>query len=314
MKEFIKNQKVTYNLMSFTGYKALLIFNLLTESPKSYEEVSNYIFNHPYLREKISLDTMRVYMNSLKRLGCEIKRIKGEDKISRYMITKHPFELTLTPEERKSILYVCKNIMKNMDIEELLAMDNFVDKLDQYIQNKEFTASLKKYSPLKDLSKSILKDLLDLCNRKAQIIITYNSPNSGIKQIEIITDKVDIENEKVYLYGTGLEYNQYGYFLVSRIKSIDEIKLEQTIPTNLKQINIKYEYSGNINDFELKDNEEILEKTGDKILVAMNTSNEFLACQRILEFGPKCKIVEPSDFRDKFITLLKDMKAGYYCG
>ena len=87
MKQFIKNQKVTYNLMSFTGYKALLIFNLLTESPKSYEEIKNYIYNHPYLREQISMDTMRVYMNSLKRLGCEIKRIKGEDKVSRYFIS-----------------------------------------------------------------------------------------------------------------------------------------------------------------------------------------------------------------------------------
>ena len=31
MKEFVKNQKVTYNLMSFTGFKALIIFSLLTD-------------------------------------------------------------------------------------------------------------------------------------------------------------------------------------------------------------------------------------------------------------------------------------------
>ena len=43
-------------------------------------------------------------------------------------------------------------------------------------------------------------------------------------------------------------------------------------------------------------------------------SNEFLAIQRILEFGPKCKVVAPDDFREKVVTILKDMKAGYYCG
>ena len=119
MKQFIKNQKVTYNLMSFTGYKALLIFNLLTESPKSYEEIKNYIYNHPYLREQISMDTMRVYMNSLKRLGCEIKRIKGEDKVSRYFISSHPFELQLSPDEKNSISSVYKNIVKCLSVEDI---------------------------------------------------------------------------------------------------------------------------------------------------------------------------------------------------
>ena len=106
MKEFAKTQKVTYNLMSFTGFKSLLIFSLLIEGPKSYEDISNYLFNHPYLREKISIDTLRVYINSLKRIGCEVKRVRGEDKVSRYVITKHPFELKLTPEQIQMVIKV----------------------------------------------------------------------------------------------------------------------------------------------------------------------------------------------------------------
>ena len=314
MKQFIKNQKVTYNLMSFTGYKALLIFNLLTEAPKSYEEISNYIFNHPYLREKISIDTMRVYMNSLKRLGCEIKRIKGEDKISRYYITEHPFELKLSADEQKSVLNAYKSIVKNLDIKELLSMDNFFEKLGKYLKNEIFVANLRKFSPLKEINKDILKKLIDLCNRKDQIVITYNSPNSGLKQIEIISDKIDISNGKIYLYGTGFEYNQYGSFLISRIKSIDEIKITKTIPENLQKIKIKYQLFCNPESIDLEDYEKIIEKANNKIIIEMNTSNEFLAKQRILEFGPKCKILEPEYFKEKFVNLLKDMKAGYYCG
>ena len=91
MKEFIKTKKVTYNLMSFTAFKALVLFAELAQSPKSYKEICDIFYNHPYLREQISIDTLRVYINSLKRLGCEVKRVKGEDKESRYVITKHPF-------------------------------------------------------------------------------------------------------------------------------------------------------------------------------------------------------------------------------
>ena len=312
MKQFIKNQKVTYNLMSFTGYKALLIFNLLTEGPKSYAEISDYIFNHPYLREKISIDTFRVYMNSLKRFGCEVKRIKGDDKISRYYISEHPFELKFTQEEQRSLTTVFKSIVKNMTVEELLAMDNFFEKLNKYLKKDDFAANLRKYSPLKDVDKKILKGLLDCCNRQDQIVITYNSPNSGEKHIEIISEKIEISNDKIYLCGTGLEYMQYGAFLVSRVKNIDEIKFQHTQTTHLEKIKIKYEL--NDNNIELNDNEKILEQSNGKIVVEMTTSNEFFAKQRILEFGPKCKILEPEDFKEKFVQLLKDMKAGYYCG
>ena len=314
MKQFIKNQKVTYNLMSFTGYKALLIFNLLTESPKSYEEIKNYIFNHPYLREEISMDTMRVYMNSLKRLGCEIQRIKGEDKISRYFIASHPFELQLSQEERKSISVVFKSIVKSLDVAELLAMDNFFEKLGKYIKDDEFVVGLRKHTSLKDINKTILKDLVDYCKRKDQIIISYNSPNSGVKQIEVIADKLSVSNNKIYLYGTGLEYNQYGSFLVSRIKSIDGIKLEKTIPSNLQEINIRYELTCEPKDVLLLDNEKILSQTNNKTVIELTTSNEFLAIQRILEYGAKCKVLEPEEFQKGVINILKDMKAGYYCG
>ena len=41
MKEFLKNNTVTYNLMSFTGFKSILLFSLLTTGPKSYEDISH---------------------------------------------------------------------------------------------------------------------------------------------------------------------------------------------------------------------------------------------------------------------------------
>ena len=179
MKEFIKNQKVTYNLMSFTGYKALLLFSLLTEGPKSYEEICEYFFNHPYLREKISIDTLRVYINSLRRIGCEVKRFRGDDKISRYVITAHPFELKLSDEQIQSVIKIYKSIVKNMDVKELLSMERFFEKIGSYIKNDDFIADIRKISMLRDIDKKLLEDLLDCCDRKEQIVIQYNSPNSG---------------------------------------------------------------------------------------------------------------------------------------
>lgn len=314
MKEFVKTQKVTYNLMSFTGFKSLLIFSLLAEGPKSYEEISQYIYNHPYLREKISIDTLRVYINSLRRLGCEVKRVRGEDKISRYVITKNPFELKLTPEQIQSVIRVYKSIVKTMDINEIVAMEHFFEKIGGYIKNDEFIAEMRKISMLKDIDIKLLEDLIDCCDKKEQIIISYNSPNSGEKDIELTADKIEISNGKIYLYGTGLEYMQYGSFLVSRIYKIKEIKLNKTIPDNLNNFKIIYELECKPEKIQLNENEKIIEKQKNKTVIEMNTSNDFLARQRLLEFGPLCTILEPESFKNDFIKLLKDMKAGYYCG
>lgn len=314
MKEFIKNQKVTYNLMSFTGYKALLLFSLLTESPKSYNEICECFLNHPYLREKISIDTLRVYINSLKRICCEVKRFRGEDKISRYVITAHPFELKLTQEQIQSIIKVYKSIVKNMDVKELLSMEYFFEKIGSYIKNEDFIADIRKISMLRDIDKKLLEDLIDCCDKKEQIVISYNSPNSGQKDIELIADKIEVANGKMYLLGTGFEYMQYGSFLVSRIKGIKEIKIEKTIPDNLQEFRIIYTLEGNPDKFNPADNERIIEKHNNYVVIEMKTSNDFLAKQKLLEYGPTCKVVAPEDFRNDFIKLLKDMKAGYYCG
>lgn len=313
MKEFLKNQKVTYNLMSFTGYKALVLFSLLTEGPKSYDEICSYFLNHPYLREKISIDTVRVYINSLKRIGCEVKRIRGEDSISRYVILSHPFELKLSPEQIQSIVKVYKSIVKNMDVTELLAMDNFFEKIGSYIKNNQFISDMKKISMLRDIDKELLKDLLDCCDKKQQIVINYSSPNTGKKDIEIIADKIDISNNKIYLYGIGFEYKQYGSFLVNRINQIKEIKLQKTIPDDLQVIRVIYELKYPPDKIELNDNEKIIEQNKNKTVIEVTTSNEFLLRQRLLEYGPLCKIIHPDEFKNKFVELLKDMKAGYYC-
>ena len=312
MKQFINNNKVTYNLMSFTGYKGLLIFTLLTESPKSYEEVCNYFVNDKYLRETVSIDTLRVYINTFKLLGCEIKRTKGEDKISRYQIVSHPFELSMDNEQIQSILKVYKNLVKNISVEEILSLEKFLEKVGEYAKNEDFIASIRKISMLREIDKKLLEELIECCKQKCQIIINYNSPKSGKKDIEIAVEKLEVSNGKIYLYGTGAEYMEYTGFLVSRIVRINEVKLTRTIPHVNRELNLIYELE--CDEVNLDSNEELLEHKNGKALICAKVNNEFYMKQKLLEYGPSCRILEPESFKEDFVALLKDMKAGYYCG
>lgn len=298
--------------MSFTGYKGLVLFDILTKGPKSYEEVCEEFINYPYVKETISIDTLRVFINSFKLLGCEVKRTKGDDKISRYQIVSHPFELSMTEDEMQSVIKVYKTLCKNISIEEVFAMENFLEKLAALTKNDKFAEDIYKASILKDINKKLIEDLIDCCKKKDQIVINYNSPNSGKKDIEIIADKLEITNNKVYLYGLGLEYNQYGSFLLSRIIKINEVKLNREIPKDLQELKVIYELNGKPENLEYY--ERILNDDDDKVLIEASISNTFLFKQKLLEYGPSCTILEPQSFKEEFVSLLKDMKAGYYCG
>ena len=115
------------------------------------------------------------------------------------------------------------------------------------------------------------------------------------------------------MYGTGFEYLQYGSFPVSRIIQINEIKLHHNIPNDIKNLKIIYELKCDSKKVKLDANEKIINTDNNKTVIEMDTSNDFLAKQRLLEYGPLCTILEPENFKKDFINLLKDMKAGYYC-
>ena len=310
MKELLKTNTVTYNLMSFTGFKALIVFSLLMESPKSYEEVCEYFLNHPYIQEKISIDTFRVYITSLKMAGCQVKR-ERINKVSKYSIISHPFELSITDEQTNSLLKIYKNISKSITIQELILFEEFIEKIAQYIKDEKFINAYKKVSVFKDINIKLIKELLECCDKKEQIVIKYNSPNSGKKNIEIISDKLEFSNNKLYLYGTGFEYMQYGSFLVSRIDEIVEIKEIKTIPL-VKELKVGYSLTTNPKNVQLRENEKIIQTNKDNIIIEITSSNEFLTRQRLLEYGPECTILYPESFKKDFVTYLESMKAGYF--
>ena len=65
MKEFLKTNTITYNLMSFTAFKSMIIFSLLLDSPKSYKEIQEYLKNHEYIKElnKKLQEELQEYLN-----------------------------------------------------------------------------------------------------------------------------------------------------------------------------------------------------------------------------------------------------------
>ncbi len=309
MKEFMLNNKVTYNLMSFTGFKSMLLFSYLLEAPRSYEEIKQYFAEHQYLHETISIDTLRVYINSLERLGCEIVRGRKAEG-SKYKLVKHPFELKINDEHAKSIIKAFKSVYKSIDVEDLLAITKFFEKISGGIENQELKETLRNISPLKKIDSEILKLLIIACRKNDEISIMYDSPSSGIKNIDVLAQKLVVANNKVYLHGISPQYKNTASFIVSRIKEKPVVKLQKSIKADIEQLTIGCEiYDKNIN---LQDNEKIISKDDKKLIIEITSDNKFLTTQRVLSLGSDCKVLYPQSFKDELCSILKKMKEEYF--
>ena len=308
MKEFMKTDKVTYNLMSFTAFKALLLFSYLLEAPRSYEEIRAYFAKNKYLNETISIDTLRVYINSLERMGCEIKRGKKAEG-AKYRLLKHPFEISFSDKQIESILTAFKTLSKDIEAEELIVLTEFLKKISEHVENEKLKNTLENISPLTKLNKDILNALINACNNRDEIVITYNSPNSGIKNIEVLAEKIHVKNNKTYLYGKSKQYKDGAEFMVSRITKIPAIKLERTTYEKDSPYIAVYELFDDT--IPLNENEVIKRKNANSVIVELSAKNEFFAKQRILSLGSNCKIIAPENLKKAVIQELQKMKEEY---
>lgn len=313
MKEFMRNKTVTYNLMSFTGFKSLVVFSLLLEAPRSYDEINEYFKNHEFIKEPVSIDTLRVYLTSLRMVGCEIVRTRKAEG-GKYKIISHPFELNVTDDQIKSLVKVYKAVSKNIELYELIILEKFLRKVSRLINNPDLISAIDKMSLFSGVDLELAEQLIRYCNNKDQIVFLYNSPKSGEKEIEIITDKVELNNNKLYLYGTGLEYNQYGYFPISRIKSVLTVRMFKSDVTNIKNLTVGYELNINPNEVKLTDEEKLVDIKDGKLLIESTSSNPFIIKQRVLSFGTRCKVLYPVSFRNEIVDTLKKMREGYLNG
>lgn len=310
MKEFLKTNTITYNLMSFTGFKAMYIFSLLVDSPKSYQEIQEHFLKHEYIRENISKDAIRVYFNSLKEFGCNIEK-QQIDGISKFVIDRHPFELKITDTQIKSLIKIYKAISQSVTIEELIALQKFIEKIAKFINDEKLKNKLQFASPLKNIKIKIIEDLYYYAKNNTEITILYNSPQSGTKEIILLVDKLEIKNNKLYVYGISSQHKSYSSFLVERINEIKYVNTEKKT-FEIPKITVRYQYTQKDNiELELLDCEKIISKNGNVYLVELESKSKFDIIQRILSHTNKCKVLYPENIKTDVISELKKMKEGY---
>ena len=273
--------------------------------------VKKAIEENEYLHETVSIDAIRIYINSLKNFGCIVNNYT-KNRVKYYYIESHPFELKIDDSLATSIIKIYKAISKSIDFDDFIALQAFFKKFSAYVVNEKLKNKIQNISPLSNIDSHIINGLRKYVNNKNEITVLYNSSISGQKNITILADRLYISNNKLYLAGVNSEYKNYYSFLVSNIIKIVSVnlagnKLQMPIYT------VKYEYFKTDNEvLELLSNERIIEETDKKLVIEISSKNKFDITQRVLSFSNKCRVISPQDYRQEIIDCLKKMKEEYF--
>lgn len=310
MQEFLTNNTVNCNLMSLTGYRTLVLLNTLMESPKSIEEINNCFYENQYIKEKFSTDTLRIYINSLRAVGCDISRANKTNS-NKYELISHPFDFDINSPQLKALSRFYNNIYDKIDIDQLIDIENLFIKISEYIKNEKTKTFLKNVSMLKNMDKSVLHELIIHCKKKNQITFLYKSPRSGKKEIEIIAEKLYFKSEKLYLLGQSITHGENAYYRADRILELSTIKLKKDKKETTKT-KVIFELYNQRDEYIPDDNEKIIEKFDDKIIIEATSENKFSLLQNILYKAQDCKVISPANFQKELVSTLKSMKENYH--
>ena len=315
MRQYLYTKDVSYNAIFYSAFKALIVFELLLSSPRTLDQISDFLAKLPYIKANISKDTLRVYINTFKNAGCKIeKKLTGEQRREySYFIPDNPFRPVISAIQAQMLFDIYDIIMYNMPFEELLKVEILIKKLNSCFKDKTFHELYNSHSILKDFDINVLKELAQCCKENDMVTVLYNSPRSGFKEISIIAHNMKIQNYKLYLEGFGMEYKEEAIFLLSRIVKITNIipGAEVKAPTDNSFV-ITFElYNPEEN---LAENETVISQSGNTRTVKHTTNNRILSTQRFLQLADSCKILEPANFKQEFISALKAAKEVYLYG
>ena len=131
-------------------------------------------------------------------------------------------------------------------------------------------------------------------------------------KIQIVPNPFDwllsIKNNQIYLYGYDINKEVAVTFNFKRILSIlSRRKSEKAEP---KDIKVRFGLK-DLGAESLDKNETIIDRTFDGYIIEGIYHNSFLAIQRMLSFGDKCVVLEPSEIKNNIIAKIKEMREIY---
>ncbi len=311
-KGFKKPKSNKLDNISVTAFRIISILNLLLEGPCDDEQINDKINEEAGGARKLSKDTICIYLNTLRRLGCEITRpVKSNG--FKYILKTHPFKLALTKDEIDTLLEIRKYISALCDWEAALRTDKLFNSLiDQFVpETKDFFLAAKKTSLKREINSENffyeVKQLENYCKQNKIINLVYDSLESGEKVITLKAEKISLESGAFYICGYSRELETTMSLRIDRIVNIKSVNIhESDIKPSSTLVRYKFK-SYRPAMYEIEENEAIVERNNDELIIEAAVTNKFKFFQKLLSYSNKCTIISPEKVKNEYEKKLEKM-------
>ena len=302
------NQKI--NNISLTGYKVLHILELLSKSPQSEADLNEYFSKNKIIGKKVSDDSINLYINTLKKIGCKISRpIKSNS--YKYELLNNPFILTLSDKEKQTLSTAIKYLAKINNWKFIFDVANIFLELQNLINiNKD--EILSPIENITNIDKQIILKLNKHCKNKNVITIHHHTLSSDeIKKITILADEMFLESAKLYIWGYNFQQQEMQYFRVDKIINIKKVGISKNEPIIIKPTAIYKLKDDLVKTFKIKENQTIISQKANELVIEEKIINRFKFIQKILSYGENCVLLSPQSIVDEIKLTLETLEQIY---
>lgn len=315
MAKSLEQQSESNSNISKTGYRILLLFKLLFDSPRSRMEIDKEFEKDDVLKKGISYDTITNIVKALRKCGCIVKRPNIATRY-KYILEKHPFTTEISEKALEGLQKIREGITSFSDWQLLCKINRLYEKFANFTLDETQADMLLNNHPLKNVDINMLEKLVKYCESKQLLKIAYLSPMFGLERLIFIPDFIAFENNVTYVWGYNLRYKSIGYLRLDRIK-----RMKKTFCVKTKSILEQYESSiltvtyrltGFAKlAFEPTRFEQVIIENPDYIVVEAKVYNKFNFLQRLFAFGTDCKLLTPKSYIEEFLLELRNIKDTY---
>lgn len=297
---------------SSTGFRILFILDLLLKGPASKNEILDTMSKNPlFLNSTITKETISLNINTLKKAGFEIKNL-GKAHNYRYKINWSPIKFKLTEDEMEILTSARDAVIELSEIDYIIKLYRLFLKIANYIEDKDKINELLDFGYFLNVNFDIVKELNALSKRKKEVILLYNSPNSGKKEIQIKLCEIKYSNLKLYITGYTKLYPNKTVLRADNVVKILKILPETGAPKKLERNKFTCKIRTGAKDrINFLNEETIINEDKNFITIEIKPDNVFFAVQRLLSFGEDLVSIDDKKIKAEYIKVLKNVHKLY---
>lgn len=316
--------------LNSTAYRIFRLLQWLIESPLSVDTLNQKFLEDARIGRRVSNDSVWLYVNTLKALGCVIRR-PGPRNGFCYEMVSHPFGLDLDERQLETLVQAKMVAQRHFTHQEMLALDGLLKKVVSqcgYSQQPDLLERLFQQTRSLDSQACGLRveELESAILAETLLQVVYQSPLKGEERFLFLPESVFYREGVLYVRGERPEYPDASNLRLDRMISVapweDEslrkgLRFRQTLKTEVT-LKVFVDFPQQFQGFSLDPDQGVYQETrlwvdGPKphYEVRLLIRESFYLQQTLLSLDVPFTVVSPAGFRAGFTSVLRNMLAFY---